>query len=384
MFDRSGTAGSSERTLDPAVRGWRAVGGPRAALRAAVRASAVVLVALGLGLHSETAPARPQPEAVTEPCALCRDDLQVPVVPLRTVWLDSLAREIATRNEAQIGRIDARLQAGEFGDAASGQARAKAHLLARLTTQNAYRYLFEYATATDRVYEADEATFASIFATYTDPSLFAIARLQRARFGLGTVCMHYDLDTPMRQARYTTLGAKHMQYRIGEEKLGGRKRRVLSFDLPTGQNELVEVLVEQHYMCKVEYVRLEGPPSPHEVFLVHDIEGGWLRKWGTHHPTAFMFWVSPQLPPAETLPEEPLVGVRIYIPNLRLRLPLFLPDINFDDLRQIELPQPIVTMSYLQSGRTPDWLGIGSQYLFREWSGYGPVPPVLRQRFPDR
>lgn len=364
---------------------YRRDGGDRTAARArrAAWRGAALFLLLVLALHWDSAPADTPAEAGADACPLCRDDLGVPVLPLRTAWLDSLAGDIAAGNQAQIEHIDAALAAGEFGDSTAAEARDRAHLLARLTTWNAYRYLFAYAATTDRVYEADESTFASVFARYSDPSLFAIARLQRARFGLGQVCLHYDLATPMPDAQYTTLGAKYLPYRIGDEKLGGRKRRVLSFELPTGQDQTVEVMLEAHYACKVEYAKQDGPPGPRETFVVYDIQGGWLRKWGTHHPEAFMFWVTPQRPRAETMPDAPLVGVRIYIPKLRLRLPLFLPDINFDDLRQIELPQPMLALSYLQNGAPPAWLGIGKQYLFSTWSGHGPVPPELRQRFPD-
>ena len=89
--------------------------------------------------------------------------------------------------------------------------------------------------------------------------------------------------------------------------------------------------------------------------------------------------------PAATpeLPPIPLVGVRIYIPGLRLRLPFFLPDINFDDLRELELPMPILEVEYLRQHRQPSWLGTSDNLNFKDWKGHGPVPPALRLRFPD-
>jgi hypothetical protein len=83
------------------------------------------------------------------------------------------------------------------------------------------------------------------------------------------------------------------------------------------------------------------------------------------------------------MPATPLVGVRIYIPGLRLRLPLFLPDFNFDDLREIELPLPILEIDYLKNGKRPSWLGRDDHLGFKDWKGHGPVPPALRVRFPD-
>jgi hypothetical protein len=116
---------------------------------------------------------------------------------------------------------------------------------------------------------------------------------------------------------------------------------------------------------------------------VHEIRGGWLRKWGTHHPTAFMFWTTPLDSSAVALPATPLVGVRIFIPNLRFKLPFILPDFDLDDLREIELPQPILRMAYLREGHSPGWLHTDPATLsFGSWGGYGAVPTAIRERFP--
>ena len=48
-----------------------------------------------------------------------------------------------------------------------------------------------------------------------------------------------------------------------------------------------------------------------------------------------MFWTTPLESLTTALPETPLIGVRIYIPNLKLKLPFILPDIDFDDLREV-------------------------------------------------
>jgi hypothetical protein len=212
--------------------------------------------------------------------------------------------------------------------------------------------------------------------------LFPIARLRRARLGLGRMCVQYDLRQPVDSV--TCLGGKQLRLRVRDFKIEGRKRRMLSMDLPTSLSEVVEVLLAEHYCCEVERTRSEGATGSYDLFLVHHIQGGWLRKFGTHRPEAFMLWRTPCDSSPRVLPDRPLKGVRIYIPHLRLRMPSIVPDIGFDDLREIEPPQPILSVDYYLDHRHPDWLKVDSTRLgFADWLGFGPLPAAIRQRFPD-
>jgi hypothetical protein len=368
-------------------------------------------------------------------------------VPLSAAWLDSLAQTHSRFNAVQIARIDSLLRTGYFGPRGHAKAKRKAHLLARIVTTNAYRDLVQLSSSTTTVYEANEESLRDLFANYSDAGLFSAARLEHVRFGLGRVCMRYAVDEIAEGE--VTHGGKRLRWRIVDEEIGGTERRLLNLDLPTGTDDVVQVFLAPHHTFAVDYARVEGPPTPYEWFIVHDIEGGWLRKFGTHEPKAYMFWVSatelqrpslelasksastlalaqipvedpssqlasdssrtridswdsaldshglratPRLPgivtPAASydatleLPDHPLVGVRIYIPNLRLRMPV-LPDINFDDLREIELPMPILEVDYIEQKRQPSWLRT-DDLGFRSWKGNGAVPPAVRRRFPDR
>jgi hypothetical protein len=40
-------------------------------------------------------------------------------------------------------------------------------------------------------------------------------------------------------------------------------------------------------------------------------------------------------------------------------------------------------VSYLRGGRYPEWLQAARLRGFKDWEGVGPLPPALRQRFPD-
>jgi hypothetical protein len=311
-------------------------------------------------------------------CPLCRIE-GVPIVRLTASAVDSLGLAYADANEAMLGRLDSLYRAGHFGDAGSRSARGAVQLAARLSTRNAYSYVADFAVDSTRVYEADEAALVHAFSTFTDPGLYPITRLRRARMGFGWVCLQYDLEHDL--DTLVAMGGKRVRVRTRDVVAAGEPRRVLSMMLPTGLDDVVEVMVPKHYVCRVEHRRIEGPPAPYELFLLHDIRGLLLRKWGTHAPRAIMFWTTPRDRALDASEADALVGVRIYVPALHLRVPL-LPDVGFDDLREIDLPQPIVRLDYVRAAAHPEWLD-GRAAGFDGWSGHGPVPPIVRERFPD-
>jgi hypothetical protein len=357
---------------------WLArVGGFAARLGPAGGFAAGLVLAVGLALAAR---AGSEAEAPAD-CRLCAAHQSAPIVKLTAARLDSLAQADAFFNQERIGRIDSLWRAGAFGPPESGEAQRAAHLLARVSTVNSYRYLARFAADPDRVYEADESTWVDVARNYSDISLVSIARLRRLRMGLGHVCAHYDLDEPVRGE--TILGGKTMRFRVADAELFGTKRRVLELDLPSGSSDLVKVMLAEHYSFAFETKRSDGPPAPYEWYVVRDIEGGWLRKWGTHRPRAFMFWSSPLERGEPSMPRQPMVGVRIYVPHLKLKLPFILPDINFDDLREIDLPQPILAMEWLREGRQPSWLRTNGLLAFEDWKGNGAVPQHVRRAFPD-
>lgn len=312
-------------------------------------------------------------------CPLCTPDAEGRIVHLRAGDVDSLGHAYAAHNEAEIARIDSLYRAGALG--APGGARAAAHLMARLRTWNAYTYVARYATDPECVYEASESTLTHAFRTFSDPGLYPIARLRRARMGQGRICLRYDLQQDLDTT--SQMGAKSVRVRTRTLEVGGARRRVLCMDLATGLDARVEVLMSEHYTCSVERLLLEGELGPYDLVVLDDIEGGWLRKWGTHAPRALVFWATPPHLSAAAPPPAPLVGVRIYVPRLRLALPSLLPDIGFDDLREIDLPQPILGLEALRRNALPEWLSVTPAPGLAGWVGHGPLPEELRRRFPD-
>jgi hypothetical protein len=321
------------------------------------------------------------PSSDASMCPLCEGPLDVPVHRLTVAEAESMGAAYADTNVTRLAHVDSLLQSGAFGAPGSTPARQQAHLLARLLTLNAYSYMVGLGTDHHTVWEADEATLRPAFASFSDPGIVPLARLVRSRMGMGHMCAHYDLSQKMRTQ--TVIGGRTFDVRVDDVKIDGQKTRALILNLPTSLDDVVEIWITEHVSMDVERQRVEGPPAPYEAYVIDHIRGLWVHKAGVHRPEAFVFWVTPRDPHRSTLPETPLVGARIYVPHLQLHLPV-LPDIGFEDLRTVDLPQPILEVSYLRGARYPEWLQAARLRGFKDWEGVGPLPPALRQRFPDR
>jgi hypothetical protein len=360
--------------------------GKRARLAAAL-ALVVGGAAVAVRPHAAAAP-DPAPAPATDPALdpvppPCRLDDLDPSVPVRIFSVAEVAQigaRYAETNSARLLRIDSLLAAGAWGHPASGAARRTAHLMARLLTLNAYSYMTRYGADPDTVWQADESTLRPAFATFSDPGIVPLARLSRARMGLGAMCARYDLSETLRTT--TVIGGRKFEVRIQDVSIHGRPTRVLRMDFPTSLHDVIEIWLCEHVCMDVTSMVSEGPPAPYEAQIIDHMRGLWVRKAGLHRPEAFVFYVTPRDSRRSEPPQLPLAGARIYVPRLKLRLPI-IPDIGFEDLREVDLPQPILELEYLQEARQPRWLETAARRGFKHWDGVGPLPPALRARFPD-
>jgi hypothetical protein len=324
----------------------------------------------------------PPPKAsTTPPCPLCAED---PGAPIRVLTIEEARRigdSYADSNIARITRLDSLLQAGDFGSTRDSRSSRRAHLLARLWLLNAYSYMARFGADPDTIWQADEETLRPAFDTFSDPGIVPLLHLSRARMGLGHMCAQYDLREKERTE--TTIGGRRLAVRIDDVNIQGQQVRALIMDLPTSLDDVVEVWLLEHVSMNVERFVVPGPPAPYEAYILSSMRGLWVRKAGLHRPEAFVFWVTPRDPSRPVSPAVPLAGARIYVPHLKLRLPV-LPDLGFEDLRPVDLPQPILPIAYLREKRFPSWLRAASIRGFQDWEGVGPLPVAIRQRFPDK
>ena len=315
--------------------------------------------------------------AAASTCVLCQPGADLSIVEVTPAFAESLAHAYAARNHALFASIDSLLDTGLWGAPDSRSAQDKAHLLARVRAWNTYHYLTALARDPHRVYEASEATLTQLFERYSDVGLYPIVKLEQARMGLGRICARYDLSTNLeRRSR------NGQRLRIGDVRVQSVNRRMLSMTLPSTLFESVEVLFGEHFSCRVDMVASSGPPAPHRLFVMEDLQGILVRKWGTHTPKAFVFWQS-TADARLTLPSTPLVGNSIYVPGIQLEMPAKLPNIGLENLRAIDLPQPIVAKEYARGGGAPAWLPRHAERGFKNWKAHGPVPPDVRLRFPE-
>jgi hypothetical protein len=380
------------------MRRFRSALASRAGVQS-TRAFLFVLVALGLGSTGakttapgglrdpmQPAPASLGPSPLAPPdsgghCSLCRDDPGAPIVPLTAAMADSLGRAFSSFNQTLLARVDSLLRAGSFGVPSSREATGKAHLLSRMLAVNSLHYMVQFAIDPKRIYEASEANLRAAFQRYSDPGLYPIVRMKRGRMGLGHICVQYDLKADLDSV--VTVGGQKLRIHVETTELQGKPQRVLILELPTILFSVVELIICEQWTSQVEFVRSNGPPAPYDLYLFHDIDGMYVRKAGTHKPTALMFWCTPRDVNRLSLPRTPLVGECIYVPHLSLQLPSFIPDVGFKDLRLVDLPQPILSLSYLQEKRYPAWMQRAHPRGFKDWNSYGPIPPDVRLRFPD-
>ena len=373
---------------------WRLICGITAA---AVTALALALSAgespfarAPMGPFGHVDPVARRPDAIsrapdldaTQIRRFCSEDPGVPIVPITTEVADSLGSAYASFNAAMLAYVDSLLRAGALGNPKDREAQRTAHLMGRMLAVNSLHYMVGLSTSPNTVFEANEAVLRHAFTKYSDPGVYPIARMKRGRMGLGQVCIQYDLDTDMETTMI--LGNQRLRVRVQETELFGEPRRMLIMELPTFMFSVIEVLMDEYFTCKAELIHSNGPPSPYDLYVFHSMSGMYVRKWGTHRPHAFMYWSTPRDLFRVGLPRTPLVGSCVYVPGVQLDLPSILPNVGFEDLRAVDLPQPILALTDLEAARYPAWIRRAKPRGFKDWETYGPIPPDLQIRFPDR
>jgi hypothetical protein len=364
---RKATLAMSSRVCrsTPAVRGW-----PIVLLAASLpaRAGEVSPVATAVASEAEAAPE----------CPL----LSLPWSEVTTVPTpEALARleGIASANVAEIERLDARWRAGEFGPPRSPEADDTVRRLARLRLKNWYSFVLSFSD-NEEVRALEAKTIEEISARYCDSTVFPTPRLRAVLAGRGWVCAQYDLPD-VEEEGATVLGGRHTRYSVRKARVEGRERRVLAVEWRSASVGQVEILFADHYGFRLQRRRVVDEGMPYDVFLALDVFGAWVHRFGVHRPAAFAFWAAR---PGEGAGEafEFRVGSAVYVPRLRVRLPL-LPDVGLNDLRVLDPPVPLLRVADLLGRALPEWLPTGDDTDLADWTRIGGPPAAVRDLFPD-
>lgn len=357
---------------------------------------ALPLVLAGILAHPgpvEAAGSCPTPDVGTagEPAgeALLRDASSDPGredpdgrTPLTEAEALRAAGALAHYNWAEIRRIDGLLRSGALGEPDSQQARRRAHLLARLSLRNWYAFVFSYALDPKRVWVAGPSDLAPVISRFCESGIFPVAQLREVRMGLGRVSARYDLRE--KTEGWTVMGGRRLRYRVKDVRIAGTLHRVLAFGWHSAAAGDPEILIGQRFAFRVTLLVGLCSGAPYQVFLVHDVSGAWISRHGVHQPAAFAFWTTPLEDLPAWSPDAARVGTAVYLPDLRFRLPLFLPDLRLDDWRTLGLPVPFVQADRFRQENLPSWLALREPLQPEGWTSIGDVPQELRVLFPDR
>lgn len=358
------------------------LGSRGARARAPMQAAPVLGLVLALSTGAAGAAGAAEPTAGPAPsCPLCREGAWA-TTPLLRAEVEAAAESLAARNRRDLDRIGSLLHAGDLGPPESREARARAHLLARMTLTNWYSFLLPFVADSERVYAVAPEAIAPVASRYCEALAVPMPRLRELRLGRGHVCARYDLGAPEEEG-WTVVGGQRLRYRVVDRKVGGVIRRVLSLDWRSTGMGKVEVLVEEHYGFRLAETRLSDDDGDRcALFMALEVTGVWIRRHGVHRPEAFAFWATRPSDDAPSVPGAARVGAAIYLPGLRLSLPLF-PDIEFDDVRLLGLPMPFLDADDLRRGVLPSWLPSEGDLTLAAWTSEGPLPPALRGYFPE-
>jgi hypothetical protein len=292
-----------------------------------------------------------------------------PVIHLDAAAIDSVGTAMSERNLALAWAVEDAYRSGRYGAAGADSSRTEARA--------AYMYHAIYSTS-------EKDLRAAFTERFRNPGLYPIVDLKDFRAGFGRFCMEFEVDD--RSRREIRVTGETMRAWTEETEIGGRRERVVNIDMNTLSHDRVHLLYRRYATGTVHEMVVHEDGTPIQVATMEDVSGQFVRKWGLHRPEAVVLWKSV----ADGLDAPPrgrrYLGSAIYFPGLQLKLPWFLPNLGFDDLRRFDFPQPLLTMEDVLTirDRNLDWLRVQDNLRFdADWEGEGDVPEFVRGRFPD-
>jgi hypothetical protein len=311
----------------------------------------------------------------------CVPDEAVPVIEMGEAGMDSLGRRMTAANDAAWERADSLFRAGRFGDPRSADARSKTLTHFKLRTRMALDYLADLCSD-PFVHGVNEHALARPFgAWYANTTVFPIRFLEQGTVGTGGFCLRYGLPDSFDE-RVMLGGVPVLVHRdqVQEDDAPGPKA-ALSVQFSSELHNTIELLFLAEVCGQARRETIIDRGDTLELITVTEIEGMYARRGGTHRLGALIFWRSATV--GDRDPDQPRAGAYAYFPRISLSLPFFLPDIGLDDLREFDLPNPVVSMDWVRAHPSKPWVRISPDAFFVPWKAMGPIPEQVERRFPD-
>ncbi len=294
--------------------------------------------------------------------------------------MDALGRRMTEVNDSAWRRCNRLLAAGAFGKPNSDEARRRTLAHFQLRSQNAMHYLAELGT--DSVlFRVTESSLVRPFGSwYANTTVFPIHTLREGLIGRGRFCLVYDLDEPF-DGTYM-LGGVPLRVHSAEVREDGAtdSRPALSVEFGSTLHKSIELQFLAQVCGRVRCETIVDRGDTLELITLSDIEGMFVRRAGSHRLAALAVWRSATV--GDRDPVRPRAGACAYFPRISIGLP-FLPDVGLDDLRDFDLPSPVVSMLWVHAHPRAPWMTVSPDAYFRPWEAIGPRPAELERRFPD-
>ncbi|MDP6529933.1 MAG: hypothetical protein QF819_07320 [Gemmatimonadota bacterium] len=308
----------------------------------------------------------------------------LPVVHLGAAAIDSIGSGISDRNMVLAGRIEEAYQSGRYGTPGHRKSRKNALAALLYNAESTFSLVCAMALQSDAIYTTSEADLHEAFsARFRNPGTYPVLNLKEARTGAGAFLFRFDLSRP--EVREITIGGLRMGGWTEDVLLDGRDVRAAMVEMHTFSHEKVVVVYEEVSGGSILQFEVMEDGIPVLVSVVEDIRGQYVRKFGLHTASAMVIWSSVANgidPPPEG---RRLIGSAMYFPELKVKLPWFLPDIGFGDLRRFDFPDPLLTRAAVNDlrERAYDWLEFTGPMRFANWDGEGDIPAAIISRYPD-
>ncbi len=314
-------------------------------------------------------------------CEFC--NLDVPPITLQR-FTSRMATDVAARisdwNLALIARTDSLLRAGFFGPPAATEAAGEAARYFKYHALTSMDFISYLSTQRRVAWESDEKEIAPFYYQYANPGVYPVWGLRRVLLGGGAFCMDFDVAPGFDAERM--LGTRAVHLRADELKVDGVTGRVWSMEMDIPNDGKAHYLFSERYKGRLRQFVIEDGGRPLKVTLLEDVEGFYVRKWGTHKCGGLVLWRT-QLADGDRPGDGDCIGGAAYFPGLHLRLPGPLPDVDLDDLREFPGFQPLIAADRCNRADFPAWLAVGSDGAFRSWGSEGEIPRIVRDWFPD-